>query len=158
MLTIDQLNLNQSRGEPTEQDHEDRAQDDAASLERRIHRLWGGRCHATATGCCIVNFLDHTHDDGTQQRAVLLDLFAYDEAIEKQIHAHLTGADVEAALDDVAFSRINFATDLDLAIFVAGMKNPTTGGNRCGENEREENQERSLLFVAAAIHDWRSRS
>ncbi len=85
-------------------------------------------------------------------------MLADDEAVEKLIHPHLGGADLQTAMLDVAIDGIDFPGDLHLAVLIESVQDTAGGADRSGQDHGDEDGCGGAGFVAAAVHGVGSKS
>ena len=49
------------------------------------------------------------------------------EAVQELVHSHFSGPNIKTALFHATVSRVDFPTDLHLAVFVVGVKHAACG-------------------------------
>lgn len=89
---------------------------------------------------------------------ILFELLADGEAVEKLIHAHLAGPNVQTAMFDMLVNRVDLPVNLHLSIFVIGVKYTSTGHNRGGQDQGEKDGGVRAGFFSATVHGMGAKS
>ena len=89
---------------------------------------------------------------------ILLELLADGEAVEKLIHSHLAGPNVQTAMFDMLVNRVDFPANLHLAVFIIGVEYAATCHDRGSQDQGKKDGNVSAGFFSATVHGLRSMS